>query len=393
MMRNTTVGIDIGTYQIKVVVAELLKENGKNTTKIVGTGLAESKGLSHGYVVNIPEVAESIKNAVKQAEKTSGIKINKAYVAVNGIGLSAITSTASTVIGRADLQISEIDMDKASSICEENLPQNLIQNNKVLHSIPLSYKIDGKPLLTKTPLGLKGSKLEVKMMFITCLEPHLNDLFESVEEAGIDIIDVMASPIASSFVALTKTQKMVGSTLINIGSETMSMIVFENNIPISLEVFPIGSTDITNDIALGLKVPLEEAENIKLGGISSTTVPKKKLDEIVSARIADMFELVEGHLKKINKNGLLPAGAFITGGGSGINNIENFAKNSLKLPARIANLNPNEQKGSITDSIWAVAYGLCVLGLSKEEKTNLGIKNTVNKTWAKILNWIKQFLP
>lgn len=393
MMRNTTVGIDIGTYQIKVVVAELVKENGKITTKIIGNGLSESKGLRHGYVVNVSETAESVRNALRQAEKTSGIKINKAYVAVNGIGLSAITSTASTVIGRADLQISEIDMDKANSICEENLPQNLIQNNKVLHSIPLSYKIDGKPVLSKTPLGMKGSKLEVKMMFITCLEPHLNDLFEAIEEAGVDIIDVMASPIATSFVALTKTQKMVGSVLVNIGSETMSMIVFENNIPISLEVFPIGSTDITNDIALGLKIPLEEAENIKLGGIGTTTFPKKKLEEIISARVADMFELVEGHLKKISRSGLLPAGVFITGGGSGINNIEDFAKNALKLPSRIANLNPNEQKGSVTDSIWAVAYGLCVLGLSKEEKTNLGIKNTVNKTWGKILNWVKQFLP
>ncbi len=393
MLRNTTVGIDIGTYQIKVVVSELVSVNGRQVTKIIGTGLAESKGMRHGYIVNTSDVTASIAAAVRQAEKNSGVKVHKAYIAVGGIGLSSITSTGNTIVSRADLQITELDIEKATINCEENIPGNLIQNQKVLHSIPLSFKIDGKSVLSKSPLDMKGTKLEVRMLFITCLEPHLNDLLEAVDETGIDITDVMASPIAASFVTLNKLQKTAGCVLANIGSETMSIVVFENNIPVSLEVFPIGGTDITNDIALGLKIPLEEAENIKIGSVGSGSYPKKKLEEIISARLTDMFELIENHLKKIGRNGLLPAGIFITGGGGGIGTIEDFAKAALKLPSRIVGLSSGDQKTSIKDSTWAVAYGLCVVGFSKEDKTSLGLRHTSFKVWSKIFNWIKQFSP
>ncbi|MFZ2693814.1 MAG: cell division protein FtsA [Minisyncoccia bacterium] len=394
MSRNIAVGIDVGTYQVKVVVAELVKENNKNQTKILGTGLIESKGLRHGYIINGADVTSSIQTAVKLAEKASGLSIHKAFIAVGGIGLSGFTGTASIVISRADLQITELDIDKLSQICEESLPVTAIQNQRILHSIPISYKIDGKTVLAKTPLDMKGTKLEVKMLFVTCLEPHLNDLLEAVDGAGIEVVDVMASPIAASFATLSKTQKIAGCVLANIGAETISIVVFENNIPVSLEVFPIGSNDITNDIALGLKIPLEEAENIKLGKLGGNSFSKRKLDDIISARLADMFELIESHLKKIGRNGLLPAGIFITGGGGGTGTtIEDFAKSALKLPSRIASLNITEQKNPIKDSTWAVAYGLCMLGLSKEEKTNLGIKNTMSKSGEKIFGWIKQFLP
>ncbi len=397
MIRNITVGIDIGTYQVKVVVAELVKEHTdagtRKTPRILGTGISESKGLRHGYIINTSEVAHSIRQAVSGAEKTSGIKITRAYISMGGIGLSSITSTASLITSRADLEVTELDMKKVAEICEEDIPTPLIQNRKVLHSIPIAYKIDGKAVHAKTPLGMKGNKLEIKMLFVTCLETHLNDLLEAVDEAEIKVIDVLASPIAASFVTLSKAQKMAGVVLCNIGAETMSMVVFENNIPISLEVFPIGSNDITNDIALGLKIPLEEAESIKLGALSQTSFSKKKLEEIIHARLSDMFELVENHLKKIGRNGLLPAGIFITGGGGGIGTIEEFARVSLRLPSRIATLSLGEQKNRIADSTWAVAYGLCMLGFSGESTLTGSTSTSYGRVFEKILTWIKQFLP
>ena len=139
MMRNITVGIDIGTYQIKVVVAEFLKENNKQVGRILGTGLVESKGLRHGYIVNNEDVVDSIKAAVRSAEKTSGIKIRRAFVSIGGIGLSTMTGSASVVISRADLQITDLDIKKLNELCEENLPSNLIQNYRILHSIPNSF--------------------------------------------------------------------------------------------------------------------------------------------------------------------------------------------------------------------------------------------------------------
>ena len=392
-MRNITVGIDIGTYQVKVVVAELIKEDEKKLPRIIGTGLAESKGLRHGYIINNADVTESIRTAVALAEKASGVKIHKAFVAIGGIGLQAVTGSSSVITSRADLEVTDLDITKVSDLCEQELPIPLIQNRRILHSIPLSYRIDGKAVLAKSPVGMKSTRLETKMLFVTCLESHLSDIMQSVEEAGIEVIDVMASPIAASFVTLSKSQKIAGCVLANIGAETISIVVFENNIPISLEVFQIGSNDITNDIALGLKIPLEEAENIKIGSAGAGSFSRKKLEEIIHARLSDMFELIENHLKKIGRNGLLPAGIFITGGGGNIGTIEDFAKVALKLPSRMASLNLGEQKIRMKDSTWAVAYGLCMLGFSKEIRKELGIKSTINETTTKILSWIKQFLP
>ncbi|MEI6843469.1 MAG: cell division protein FtsA [bacterium] len=390
MLRNTTVGIDIGTYQVKVVVTELVRTEGKKEYKIIGTGFSESKGLRHGYIINVADVTQSIQMAVRMAEKSSGMKIHKAYISVGGIGLQAITNVASIMTSRADLEITELDLKKIEDICTQDIPVPLIQNRHVLHPIPLSYKVDGKAVLAKSPLGMKGAKLEIKMLFVTCLEQHLGDLMQAVEDAGITVVDVMASPLAASFVTLSKNQKMAGCVLANIGAETISIVVFENNIPVSLEVFPIGSNDITNDIALGLKIPLEEAESIKIGSTGGS-FSKKKLDEIIQARLSDMFELIENHLKKIGRNGLLPAGIFITGGGGSIGMIEDFAKTALKLPSRIASISIGGEKNKIKDSTWAVAYGLCILGFSDE--LTPGIKPTPIQIIEIIKNFIQKFLP
>ena len=144
---------------------------------------------------------------------------------------------------------------------------------------------------------------------------------------------------------------------------------------------------------MGFKIPLEEAENVKLGGVGANSYPKKKLDEIIQARLYDMFELIENHLKKIGRNELLPAGIMLTGGGASMQILEDFAKNALKLPARIAVINQNDQKSGMKDLRLAVAYGLCILGMSKEEKINLGLKNTLSNSSKKIFGWMKQFLP
>ena len=395
MARNITTGIDIGTHQVKVVVTEY--GNGKNggLPKIIGTGFAQSKGLRHGYIINQTDTIKSIGTAVNQAEKSTGIKIKKAFISIGGVGLEEVHSRGATVVARADSEITDLDIEKAIKDSEKKVAQK-IANRKILHEIPIRYKIDGQIVLGK-PQGMRGSKLELEVLFITCLEQHLNDLISSVEEAGIAVEDVMASPLAGSFVTLSRAQKIAGSVLANIGAETVSIVVFENNIPISLKIFSIGGTDITNDIALGLKIPLDEAERVKTGTLSGDEFPRKKLDEIISARLSDIFELIETHLKKIGKNGLLPAGIIITGGGSGIATIEDLARAALKLPSKTSSGFGNGNNGSITiqgqvrDSSWAVAYGLCIWGLSSEEDS-VGVK-IAKKTGGSIIQWIKQFLP
>ncbi|MEX0931274.1 MAG: cell division protein FtsA [Candidatus Paceibacterota bacterium] len=393
MSRNTTVGIDIGTYHVKVVVAEHVREKGRSGNRILGTGYAESRGIRHGYIINSGDASKSIRLAIHEAEKASGREIKNAYLAVGGVSLESTVSSGKAIISRADLEITEQDLETALAESEANIPPALSTNRKILHSIPVQYKIDGKEIVGR-PVGMKGAKLEIKTLFILCLEQHLQDLIDTVEGVGVAVEDVMASPLAASLVALTKTQKIAGCVLANIGAETVSIVVYENSLPISLQIFPIGSTDITNDIALGLRVPLEEAEQIKLGGLTTTSIPKKKLDEIIFARLSDIFELIEAHLKKINRDGLLPAGIILTGGGSGVTTIEDLAKASLRLPSKIGTLHVSAgNRGHVIDSTWSVAYGLCIYGFTTGDEHSLGATRAVKKFFGSIASWFKQFLP
>lgn len=392
MSRNIKVGIDIGTSQIKVVVSDMLNdEGGKVSPKILATSLSESKGLRHGYIISPVDVTEGVSKAISKAEKTCGFKIKSCYISVGGMGLSTVTTTGQVIVSKADLEITNLDLDKLNQVCENEIPQAHIQNRRILHTIPISYKIDGKIILGKSPLGMKGTKIEQKTLFVTCMEPHLNDLIYAVEKAGVEVLNVYASPIVSGEVILTKSQKIAGCVLANIGAETISIVVYENNLPLSLEVFPIGGNDITNDIALGLRVSIEEAESIKIGAMTKSNIPRKKLDEIIQARLYDMFELIEVHLKKIGRSGTLPAGIFITGGSGSIASIEDLARVALKLPSRTVSI-PTE-KGKFIDPTWSIAYGLCVIGFDDEKgfdiRTNSGIAKILKDVWY----WLKQFLP
>lgn len=404
MARPYACGIDIGTSEVKAVIAEEVRQTtpqgDRIIPRIIGQGISESRGLEHGYITNASEVARSIRHAVAAAEKASGVEVKRAFVSIGGIGLAGVSVTGSVAISRADLEVTDLDIQKAQEAAEAAIPEAFSLNRKIINTIPIEAKLDGKAVFGRV-LGMKAGKLDIKVLFITCLEHHLEDLILAVEEAGIEVVDIVAAPIAASFVTLSKKQKKAGCVLANIGSETLSMVVFENGNPISLEIFQIGGQDLTHDIALGLKVPLEEAEAIKLGSVTRTTYPKKKLDEIINARLGDMFELVETHLKKIQRNALLPAGIILTGGAAGTVGLKELAESELKLPAQVASIHFGDvEKTSIRDSIWAVAYGLAILGFNAEnEQRTVGIKKVEDialkgKNGIKVLaDWFGKFLP
>lgn len=416
--RNIAVGIDVGTHQIKVLVAEQepmeqqlerdpSRTSAFNLPKIVASATVETKGVRHGYVTNVTELSKCIRTAVTIAEKNSGLPIKKAYVSIGGVGLGAIISVGGVVTTRADTEIANLDVKRAIDESEKELPNTYILNRKIIHSIPLEYKVDGRKVLGR-PQGLKGVKLEARALYITCLSHHFTDLLSAFDEANVEIKDVVATPIAASLVSLTKTQKIAGCILLNIGAETSSIIVYENNIPVSMEVFAVGSNDITNDIALGLKVSIEEADQIKMAvsgepasAIASIpTFSRKKLDEIIIARLSDIFDLIEDHLRKIDRNGLLPAGIILTGGGSGIANIEELAREALRLPSKQHKLKlEGNLKGIAREFEWAVAYGLTILAFSSADDRggmsfdNINAVNVFKKIRNTLSGWFKQFLP
>ena len=388
MNKKVTVGIDIGTFQVKVVIAEEVSGRNRHYPKILGTGFAESKGLRHGYIINSSDTRRSLEQAITQAEKASGHTVKNAYLSVGGVGLEEVRTRSEVVISRVDSEVTDLDVTKALDECERAIGKKA-RNRKIIHAIPIKYWVDGEEVLGR-PQGMKGSKLVLEALFVTTLEQHLQDLIAVIEDLGISVVDVMASPLAGSFVTLSKAQKMSGCILANIGAETVSIVVYENNIPISVKVFPIGSTDITNDIALGLKISLDDAEKAKRGALVGEGFSEKKLDEIVTARLRDMFDLIEAHLQKIDKSGLLPAGIVISGGASSTTTIEDLARATLKLPSKRAMIQGSES-GKVKDASWAVAYGLCVWGLTNEPES-AGF-SLLRETGAKCLNWFKQFLP
>lgn len=400
MARQIVVGIDIGTSEIKVVVAEGFPERGHVVPKIIGTGSAEAKGISRGFISSKPEAAKSIETAIRKAEKASGIKLKRAYVSFGGIGLGSLVSSGSVAISKADLEITERDLSLALEAAERAIPAVSLLNKRIINTVPVEWKMDGKPVWGEA-LGLKAAKIEAKALFITCLEHHLTDLIAAVEEAGIEVVDVVAAPIAASFVTVSKKQKRVGCVLADFGAETFSVVVFENNSPVSLEVLPIGGADITNDIALKLRIPLEDAEYIKRGDDIRASVSKKKLEEVVNARLAECFKQVESHLKTIDRHALLPAGIIIAGGASNTMGTKAAAENHLKLPAQLAEIHfgPSPET-RIKDRAWAVACGLAIVGFNADnERRSMGVRNgsvliESGRGWGKILyRWFSQFLP
>jgi cell division protein FtsA len=387
---NFTCGIDVGSNLTKVVVVGF--DSHKKEKTILATGSAETNGMRLGYVSDVDAVAMSIKKAVSSAEKTLGQKIKRAYVSIEGISLSSSLSSGSVIISKADKEITSLDVSNVLANSEENLD---IPNRRVIHSFPLSYKLDGKEIYAR-PEGLRGIKLEVKSLFITCLKQNIDDLATAFALAKINIEEIIASPVATSNILLNNKQKMAGCVLVDIGYDTISSIVYENSLPVSLQVFPLGGMYITKDIALGLKISLEEAEMIKMGTVVGGNYSEKKVIDIIEARLEDMFELIDSQLKKIKRNELLPAGIVLTGGSSLISNIEEIARQQLKLPTKIGPSNPNIlNKYKIRDNSWYTALSLALTDGEDylDSLSNLKSNQNIKEVKGFIKSLFSQLLP
>lgn len=388
--KKIVVGIDVGSQMTRVVIAEESPKSGM-PPKILSIGYAESAGLRHGYVVSPRDAVLSIGEALRMAEKNSGVPLKRAYVALGGISLSSEIAGGAAGIARPDGEVTDEDITNVVTIAEQAFAANK-KNRKILHAIPLKYRLDGYEVMGN-PIGMRGNRLETRVVFITVLEHHFNDIVSAVTDAGIDIIDVIAAPIAESMATLTKKQKTVGCGLLNIGSETVSLAIFDNDIPVSVETFAIGSNDITNDIALGLRISLDEAERVKTGKTESGQYPKKKVEEIVDARLSDIFELVQTHLKAIKRDGLLPAGIVITGGGGMLAHIDEFSKAALKLPSAVMHVDQVMNTRRDLDPSWLVVYGLCFLEDDEQVYGSRILKAAFKETKNGLMKILREFLP
>jgi len=235
-------------------------EKKSKAVKILALSATPSSGLRKGNVVDIKEAAKALKTSIRQTEKTIGFPIRSAYISIGGVSLSSVVSKGMTAISRADGEITDYDVKRVIAASESNLAR--MANKRIIHVIPLSYKIDNETV-GKNPVGMKGGKLEVETMFVLVFTQNLNNLIKSVELTGLKIEDIIASPVALSRILLDKRQKEAGALIFDMGAATTSVAIFEEGIPISVNVFPFGSGNITNDIALVLQISLDEAEKLR----------------------------------------------------------------------------------------------------------------------------------
>ncbi len=377
----------MGTSTTRVVVGEFIK--GEKNPKVIGIGEAPTSGMRHGYITSFDEAVAGVRNAIAGAEKTSGVKITRAFLSISGVTLRGDMASGIAIISKADGEVTNLDINKALNDCEENLNLN---NRKVIQISPVSYRLDGKEVLGRLE-GMHGNKLEVKALFVTYSVVHLEDLIGVVAEAGVETIDVLPAPVVASYIALSEKQKIVGSAIVNIGAETVSLAVFENGSLISIHTYSIGGADVTNDIALGLKIPIETAESFKLGNISGE-YSKKKLDEIIEARFSDIFELIDNHLKKIKRAELLPAGIVFVGGAANTLGIEAFSKAALKLPSSVGETQIfGNLKTQLRDPAWFTALGLITAGKNSEQYTRGMFSGLFKNLKNSVKSGMKQLMP
>lgn len=372
----------MGTAVIRTVV--LGWQKGSSVPQVLATGESPSRGMRHGYITNPSEAVKALRKSVSLAEKALGTKISEAVFSIGGTSIESHNTQGAAVITKSDGEVTAFDMKKALADAESTLDT---KNRRIIYASQIGWKLDGKEVQGK-PEGMHGVKLEVRALHVSAQTQHLEDLISVAAEAGIEVLDVVPAPIAASMVALTERQKAVGVLLANIGAETVSVAVFEASLPIGLSVFPYGSSHITNDIALGFRIPLEEAEEVKLG--TNTDQSKRKVDEIIAARYSDIFELIDSYLKKLKRSGLLPAGVLLIGGGSTHPLSESTAKDILRLPAKTGTAEIlGKTRGPIKDGAWFVAYGLALIGRDlryEKPQGKGGLKNAFKE-------FLRQFLP
>ncbi len=384
MMRDIQVGIDVGSYSIKVAVVEYDKKTG--LPRVIGIGNAPSRGVRQGYVSNKKELAEQIKIALDLASEQSKKKIKRVRVSVGGASIESEVSEGSSIPSRSDGVVTSLDIEKA---IKESAKKISLANKKVLFSSPIEFHLDGKKILGR-PEGLSGTKLSARTLFITINSKHFDDLMSAIGETGVDIEEALPVGILAGNTFLTEKQKTAGCLVINIGAETVTLSLYDDSALQAVQVLPLGGADITNDIALGFKISLEEAESIKLGSLIKD-VSKRKLDEIIEARMIDIMELIDSFLKKHRRSGLLPAGVIIIGGCSHTAGIEDIARNNLSVPAKIPSATiSSDSPVRLKDPAWFGAFGAT---LSENESMISDSGSSFGGIKSLFSSFFKQFEP
>jgi cell division protein FtsA len=405
-VERSVVGVDIGTHQILALVAEI---GDHNEVRIAGVGRMPAKGIKKGVVVNVSEATEAISAAVDQAEQTSGYQIERAYVGVTGANITSRNSTGVVGVSRRDRGIGADDIDR---VLEAAGAIVLPQNQELIHILPRTYTVDGQEDV-RNPMGMHGFRLEVEAHVVMGSSTALQNLRKCVQGAGLNIGELVLTSIAAGSAVLSENEKEMGVVLVDIGEGTADIAIFIDGTVWHTKSLPLGGEYITNDIAIGLRLPSQTAEQVKLshgyavanqvaederftvspyGEGSPVPIPRWKLAEIVQARCEEILENVQQEIKRSGYDGLLPAGLVLCGGTAQLPGMRDLARSIFELPVQIGL--PKGISG-LTDKVSgpdaAVAVGLVKWTPMWEEG---GGWRTVRSSWVKrSMGWFRNLLP
>ena len=340
------VGIDIGTTTIRCVVGHIDSTTGSPT--IVGIGKAPNSGMRKGVVANLQGPAAAIDDALGEAERMSGYQVNHASISINGSHLLSTKADGMIAVGSLDHEITRVDLARLEEVATTG---KVPANREILEVVPHSYRLDGQDNI-KDPLGMTGTRLEIRANVVSALGPHLHNLQKAADMAKVEANTIIPSVLASARAVLKEQQIENGVAVIDMGGATTSVAVFEDGDLQYVGVIPMGGVNITNDLAIGLKTDPEIAEKIKLdhavakmrhesAGISVKdgeeihTFNSTEIDEIVDARLEELFEAINKELKKAGRAGQLPSGVVLTGGTANMKHMSEYAKEKLGLAARV----------------------------------------------------------
>ena len=367
------VGIDIGTTVVRCVVGHIDATTG--TPTVVGVGSVTNSGMRKGIVANLAGPAQAIDEALGEAERMSGYQVDAAALSINGAHILSTKADGMIAVGTLDHEITQADLTRIEEVATLG---KVPANREILEVVPHSYRLDGQDNI-KDPLGMTGTRLEINANVISALAPHLHNLEKSAEMAKVSPRLITPSILGAARSVLNEHQKENGVAVIDIGGATTSIAVFEEGDLQYVSVIPFGGINITNDLAIGLKTDPEIAEKVKIGHAvaagrknderislkhekETLHFDSSDIDEIVEARLDEIFEMVQKELKKAGRAGQLPSGIVLTGGTAKIKSISEYAKERLGLAVKIGKATGF---GGVADHIeepqFATAVGLMLL--------------------------------
>jgi len=421
--RRIITGLDIGTTKICALIAEV---SGDDNIEIIGIGLAPSNGLRKGIVVDIDKTSHAIKSAVQKAERMAGQKVESAYVGIAGSHIESINSHGVVAVTGDEKEIKESDINR---VLEAARIIPVSSEEDILHVLPREFIVDGSPGI-QDPLGMSGIRLEVETHIIKGASTSIQNLVKSVLRAGLSVEEVVLEPLASSQAVLSNDEKELGVVLADIGGGTTDLIVFHEGSIAHTSVLPVGGNHVSNDIAVGLRTPVSEAEKIKImhgsviadnvdendkievlaaSGRERKQLSRKMLSQVIEPRMEEIFNLVKKELDTVGPKDLTPAGMVLTGGASLLSGSAELASDITELPVRIgepdyvsglSNVIDNPvyiKKGdNVPRAIFSTAVGLIEFGINNGDakQGSSGSNNSrevVNSFFSKLKGWFSEF--